>query len=102
MLIQNPCYSHIAGWGPHGSGLIIHDELLFESEILPKYFKHSNINSFVRQVPNRLIQLNMYHFVKSKCNGFRNEFENKYFLRDNRYSLPKLCRSMLQFVRRKP
>ena len=72
-----------------------------EREILPKYFKHSNLNSFVRQVPPRFTQLNMYHFVKSKSNGLRNEFENSHFRRDDRYN-PKRRRSMLPFVRRKP
>lgn len=64
---------------------MILEEHLFEKVILPKYYKHSNINSFIRQVQSQLIQLNMYHFVKTKINGLKNEFYNEHFCLYQKY-----------------
>lgn len=44
-------------WTEHGQSFIIKDKEVLCSSILPKYFKHSNLSSFVRQ-------LNMYNFRK--------------------------------------
>lgn len=44
-------------WDTQGTGFIIQDIEHFEAYVLPKYYKHSNFSSFVRQ-------LNMYKFKK--------------------------------------
>ncbi|PKK33238.1 heat shock transcription factor 2 [Columba livia] len=44
-------------WGANGQSFLVLDEQRFAKEILPKYFKHNNMASFVRQ-------LNMYGFRK--------------------------------------
>ena len=51
-------------WAIDGIGFIVVKEEAFSKEILPKYFKHSNYSSFVRQVLYSLTQLNMYNFHK--------------------------------------
>ena len=51
-------------WAPNGVGFIVIDEEAFSKIVLPKYFKHSNYSSFVRQVYLKIIQLNMYNFHK--------------------------------------
>lgn len=40
----------VVRWAPNGIGFIVINEDTFSREILPKYFKHSNYSSFVRQV----------------------------------------------------
>ncbi|XP_043929696.1 heat shock factor protein 2 isoform X2 [Protopterus annectens] len=44
-------------WSQNGQSFLVLDEQRFSKEILPKYFKHNNMASFVRQ-------LNMYGFRK--------------------------------------
>ncbi|OBS65523.1 hypothetical protein A6R68_05937, partial [Neotoma lepida] len=36
--------------GPNGQSFLVLDEQRFAKEILPKYFKHNNMASFVRQL----------------------------------------------------
>ncbi|XP_001639405.3 heat shock factor protein isoform X2 [Nematostella vectensis] len=56
-LVEDPQYDMHISWNRIGSGFLVHDQATFAREILPKYFKHNNFASFVRQ-------LNMYGFRK--------------------------------------
>mmetsp|Transcript_20803 Transcript_20803/g.26309 ORF Transcript_20803/g.26309 Transcript_20803/m.26309 type:complete len:225 (-) Transcript_20803:82-756(-) len=44
-------------WAPTGDAFIIKDQYAFSSDVLPRYFKHNNVSSFIRQ-------LNTYQFHK--------------------------------------
>ncbi|KAI1902733.1 hypothetical protein AGOR_G00019050 [Albula goreensis] len=56
-LVDSPGTNDVICWSLDGINFRILDEHRFTKEILPKYFKHSNLSSFVRQ-------LNMYGFRK--------------------------------------
>ncbi|XP_067840754.1 heat shock factor protein 2 isoform X1 [Heptranchias perlo] len=60
-LVEDPDTNEFICWnqvtGENGHGFLVLDEQRFAKEILPKYFKHNNMASFVRQ-------LNMYGFRK--------------------------------------
>eukprot|EP00126_Sphaerothecum_destruens_P012629 Sdes_comp21640_c0_seq1m20227 len=56
-MIEDETSLHLISWSHDGTSFEIHDQPVFAKEVLPKYFKHSNISSFVRQ-------LNMYGFKK--------------------------------------
>ncbi|KAK3750467.1 hypothetical protein QZH41_006261 [Actinostola sp. cb2023] len=56
-LVEDQQYDMHISWNRSGSGFLVHDQATFSREILPKYFKHNNFASFVRQ-------LNMYGFRK--------------------------------------
>ncbi|CAG5098552.1 Oidioi.mRNA.OKI2018_I69.XSR.g15768.t2.cds [Oikopleura dioica] len=47
----------LVGWSESGKSFIVKDQNLFAKRVLPNYFKHQKMNSFVRQ-------LNMYGFKK--------------------------------------
>ncbi|QLQ81177.1 hypothetical protein HG537_0E05320 [Torulaspora globosa] len=81
-------------WSPDGKSFIVVNREEFVHEVLPKYFKHSNLASFVRQ-------LNMYgwHKVQDvKSGSIQNssddklQFENEYFIRGREDLLEKIVR----------
>ncbi|XP_041428535.1 heat shock factor protein 3-like [Xenopus laevis] len=57
VLMEDPANCDMIAWNTNGQTFSILDEQRFTKEILPRYFKHSNLSSFIRQ-------LNMYGFRK--------------------------------------
>ena len=72
-LVSEPDTSHICRWNEQGDAFEVADEARFATEVLPRYFKHHNISSFVRQ-------LSTYGFRKSWRGKF--EYSHPFFLRD--------------------
>ncbi|CAH2251844.1 heat shock factor 2 isoform X1 [Pelobates cultripes] len=56
-LVEDSDTNEFITWSQNGQSFLVLDEQRFAKEILPKYFKHNNMASFVRQ-------LNMYGFRK--------------------------------------
>ncbi|XP_013927979.1 PREDICTED: heat shock factor protein 2 [Thamnophis sirtalis] len=56
-LVGDAPSNQLITWSQNGQSFLVLDEQRFAKEILPKYFKHNNMASFVRQ-------LNMYGFRK--------------------------------------
>ena len=50
MILSTPEYASFITWKPHGRAWTVVDKLKFTSIVLPKYFNHSNFNSFNRSV----------------------------------------------------
>ncbi len=56
-MVDDPSTDDMISWSPDGNSFIIHAQAAFTQTLLPNYYKHSNMSSFVRQ-------LNMYDFHK--------------------------------------
>ncbi|KAL2094765.1 hypothetical protein ACEWY4_009484 [Coilia grayii] len=82
-------------WSHDGCSFLVLDELRFSKEVLPLYFKHSNMTSFIRQ-------LNMYGFHKvARLDGLPTdgeshgvEFQHQYFQRSQAHLLPLIRRKV--------
>lgn len=58
----NSAVGDIACWSDTGDTFLVKDEKRFQAELLPRFFKHNNFRSFVRQ-------LNFYGFRKLRTDG---------------------------------
>ena len=67
-------------WQEDGSSFLIKKVPELQEIVLPKYFKHNNLQSFVRQ-------LNMYNFTKTCHDPNFREFMNPHFQRGNKQLL---------------
>jgi hypothetical protein len=56
-LVNDSSCDDLITWDPSGGSFHVYDQARFSREILPRYFKHNNFASFIRQ-------LNMYGFRK--------------------------------------
>lgn len=75
-MVNDPDAEDIIGWNTTGDGFIIYDQVKFVTELLPQYFKHNNLSSFIRQ-------LNFYDFHKvANIDKHEMEFAHSCFLRD--------------------
>jgi heat shock transcription factor 1 len=68
-------FSSVCGWNASGDTIIVSQLESFVSMVLPRFFKHRNFPSFVRQ-------LNLYGFHKTVLDSKRLEFQHPYFKRD--------------------
>ncbi|XP_077314591.1 heat shock factor protein 4-like isoform X2 [Lithobates pipiens] len=49
-LVEDPETNHLICWSVNGTSFHVFDQGRFAKEVLPKYFKHNNMASFVRQL----------------------------------------------------
>eukprot|EP00871_Galdieria_phlegrea_P001095 jgi/Galph1/1987/GphlegSOOS_G652.1 len=82
-LVDDPKTNSLVSWLDAGDAFMVHRPNEFAREILPRYFKHNNFSSFVRQ-------LNQYGF--HKLDPDRWVFGHVNFLRGRRDLLTKISR----------
>ncbi|KAJ8290766.1 hypothetical protein GJAV_G00017240 [Gymnothorax javanicus] len=95
-LVEDPDTDSLICWDQNGTTFHVFDQARFSKEVLPKYFKHNNMASFVRQ-------LNMYGFrkvVHIEHGGLLlpdrddTEFQHPYFVRGQAHLLGNIKRKV--------
>lgn len=49
-MVDDPSTDQIVSWSRGGSSFVVWDPHAFSTSLLPRYFKHNNFSSFVRQL----------------------------------------------------
>jgi len=74
MMVSDPLTNASVCWNSMGDGFYVSQEHVLAKTVLPRYFRHSNFSSFVRQ-------LNIYGFHKISNKNNVHEFRHRNFRR---------------------
>ncbi|KAI3713389.1 hypothetical protein L1987_71966 [Smallanthus sonchifolius] len=88
-LVDDPSSDEMVSWNDHGNAFVVWRPAEFATDLLPKYFKHNNFSSFIRQ-------LNTYGFRKIVSDRW--EFANDYFRRGEKSLLLEIQRRKISIA----
>jgi len=84
-MLEDQKFTDIVDWNEEGTALIIKKPTEFGQKVLPSYFKHSNLTSFVRQ-------LNMYDFHKRRTQKYDHVYYHDLFQKGKKHLLKEIKR----------
>lgn len=56
-MVEDPMTNPIVSWNHNGQSFIVWNPPEFARDLLPKYFKHNNFSSFIRQLNTYVSQI---------------------------------------------
>lgn len=75
MMISDPTTDAIVSWSATNRSFVVWDQPEFSKELLPRFFKHNNFSSFVRQLNTYVSKFNVnynFHCFVSLIGSFFN------------------------------
>jgi len=84
-ILEERKFPDVIDWNPEGTALVIKKPSDFCQKVLPAYFKHNNLTSFVRQ-------LNMYNFHKRRTQNIDHVYYHELFQRGKKHLLKEIKR----------
>uniref|UniRef100_A0A3B4XPL3 Heat shock transcription factor 4 n=1 Tax=Seriola lalandi dorsalis TaxID=1841481 RepID=A0A3B4XPL3_SERLL len=94
-LVEDPDTNHLICWSATGTSFHVFDQGRFAKEVLPKYFKHNNMASFVRQLNmgfRKVVNIEQSGLVKPERDD--TEFQHLYFLQGHEHMLEHIKRKL--------
>ncbi|KAF5748046.1 Heat shock factor protein 5 [Tripterygium wilfordii] len=82
-MVDDESSNPVISWSQNDDSFVIWNMTEFSVQLLPKFFKHNNFSSFMRQ-------LNIYGF--RKIDSDRWEFSNDGFIKGQKHLLKNICR----------
>jgi hypothetical protein len=83
-------FANVISWQPHGRSFLIRNPKDFVASVLPKYFKHSKLSSFQRQ-------LSLYGFIRLTHDGpDRGAYYHESFLRGRQFLCANIHRTRIK------
>jgi hypothetical protein len=84
-ILEEGKHADVIHWSDDGTAIIINNPTEFAQRVLPAYFKHNNLTSFIRQ-------LNMYDFHKKRSLNMDHVYYHDLFQRGKRHLLKEIRR----------
>lgn len=91
-ILEDPTAEPFIAWQPDGKSFLIKKVNELSEFVLPRWFKHNNLQSFIRQ-------LNMYSFTKTRHDSNYREFRQPLFQRGRRDLLPLIKRKAQAIIK---
>ncbi|CAK9172842.1 unnamed protein product [Ilex paraguariensis] len=88
-MVDDQSTDALISWSNTNDSFIIWDDTGFSTELLPKYFKHNNFSSFIRQLN---IYVSFFTFIAIFYLGNRWEFSNDGFIKGQKQLLKNISR----------
>lgn len=82
-MLEDPDCQEYISWQPHGRSWKIHNQHEFEEKVIPLFFRHAKLSSFMRQV-------NGWGFLRTPTGPDQNAYHHEMFRR----GFPQLCAKM--------
>jgi hypothetical protein len=62
-MVDEPSTDAIISWSDTNRSFIVWNPPVFTSDLLPKFFKHKNFSSFIRQLNTYVSKFNLMYFI---------------------------------------